>query len=237
MGKALEKKKKEIENRLKNFDKLSKCRNMDFPDNLTHNCQINLNLLNNYYETKIKGNLEYRLKYDYLLSTFIYNFLVSLKSYLNRKKKDIEKRVPVENKQRIIDIFEKYWKAGRNQTVIDRLIIIRDRMEHDKITSGVLLKRTYWKDRIEERLLVDDVEIIVEANNSFNELKKLNKEIEEYIGQELSKLKLRKCCLFLNAFNRHFKKKPFTQLLPEETELEIMIFDNEIEKLLHKKDD
>ena len=42
MGKALEKKKKEIENRLKNFDKLSKCRNMDFPDNLTHICQINL---------------------------------------------------------------------------------------------------------------------------------------------------------------------------------------------------
>ena len=42
-------------------------------------------------------------------------------------------------------------------------------------------------------------------------------------------------CLFLNAFNRYFNKKPFTQLFPEETEYEIRIFDNEIKNLLKSK--
>ena len=44
------------------------------------------------HENKIKGKLNYKLKYDYMLSTVIYNFLASLKSYLNRKKKDIENK-------------------------------------------------------------------------------------------------------------------------------------------------
>ncbi len=236
MGKALENKKKEIEKRLKNFEKLSKCRNLDFPDNLTHICKINLDLLNKYYETKINGKLEYKLKYDYALMTFIYNFLASLKSYLNRKKKDIERRVPVENKEYVLKIFERYWKARRNTTIIDRLVNIRDRMEHDKISSGFNLKRTYWQDHIEDHLIVDNLEIVVEANKALEELKKLNTEIEQYIALELSKLKLRECCLFLNAFNRRFKRKPFTQLMPEETLEEIKVFDNEIERLLNMKD-
>lgn len=237
MGKSLEKKRKQMENRCKNFEKLSKCRNMDFPDNLTHICKINLDILNIYYENKIKGKLNYKLKYDYMLSTVIYNFLASLKSYLNRKKKDIEKRVPNDNKKDIIAIFEKYWKASRKQTTIDKLIIIRDRMEHNKITSGVILNRTYREDYIEDHLMVDNIEIIPESNNAFNELKKLNEEIGIYIEQELSKLRLRESCLFLNAFNRRFNIKPFTQLIPEETDYEIKLFDEEIERLLNIKDD
>ncbi len=237
MGKALEKKRKEMEKRWENFNKLSKCRNMDFPDNLTHICKINLDILNNYYESKINGKLNYKLKHDYILSTVIYNFLASLKSYLNRKKKDIEKRAPNDNKNDIIAIFEKYWKASRKQTTIDKLIIIRDRMEHDKITSGVILNRTCWKDYIEDHLMVDNIEIVPESNNAFNELKKLNEEIGIYIEQELSKLKLRESCLFLNAFNRRFNIKPFKQLYPEETDYEIKLFDEEIARLLNTKDD
>lgn len=235
MGKILEKKKKEIEKSLKNFEKLSKCRNMDFPNNLTQICKINLKLLNDYYETKINENIRYELKYDYILITFIYNFLASLKSYLNRKKKDIERRVPVENKQDLLNIFEKYWKAARNQTIIDQLIIIRDRMEHDTITTGIALNRSYWNDHIKDCLVVDNLEIITAANDSLKELERLDLEIKDYIEQQLSKLNLRECCLFLNAFNRHFNKKPFTQLFPEETEYEIRIFDNEIKNLLKSK--
>lgn len=61
-------------------------------------------------------------------------------------------------------------------------------------------------------------------------IKKLNEEIGIYIEQELSKLKLRESCLFLNAFNRRFNIKPFTQLFPEETDYEIKLFDEEIER-------
>ena len=237
MGKTLENKRKQMENKWKNFYQLSKCRNMDFPENLTHVCRINLDILNSYYENKINGKLNYKLKYDYMLITIIYNFLASLKSYLNRKKKDIEKRVPNNNKKDIIAIFEKHWKAGRKETNIDKLILIRDRMEHDKIMSGVILNRKHWEDHIEDLLMVDNIEIIPESNNAFNELKKINEEIEKYIEQELSKLKLRESCLFLNAFNRRFNKKPFTQLFPEETDYEIKLFDKEIERLQNTKDD
>ena len=50
-------------------------------------------------------------------------------------------------------------------------------MEHDKITSGVILNRTHWEDYIEDHLMVDNLEIIPESNKAFNELKKLNEEI------------------------------------------------------------
>lgn len=236
MGRALEKKKKEMERRFKNFKELSNCRDMDFPNNLTHICKINLDILNNYYEYKIKDNLNYQLKYDYLLITFIYNFLASIKSYLNRKKRDIEKRVPNENKKEILDIFEKYWKKNRRETIIDNLVFVRDKMEHENITSGGVLKRAIWQDRIEDHLLINNIEIIENANKAFKEINNLNNDIDKYIEEKLSKLKLRECSLFLNAFYRRFKNERFIQILPEETELEIETFNNEIEYLL-KKDD
>lgn len=232
MGNILEKNRKAAIKRLKNFELLSKCRNMDFPNNLTYICKINLDVLKDYYENKIKNNISYKLKFDYVLTTFVYNYLASLKSYLNRKKKDIEKRVPFENKKDILDIFEKYWKARRNKTIIDKLIIIRDRMEHDIIISGIVLNRQYWDNYIEDRLMVDDIEIISATCNAYDEISKLNEEISAYIEKELSKLNLRENCLFLNAFNRKFNKPPFTSLIPEETDLEKQIFDEKIEILL-----
>lgn len=229
--KALQKMYKETQIKLKNFQKLSKCRNMDSPNNLDSICHINLNLFMEYFKKEIKNKLDYNIKYDYYLITFIYNYLASLKSYLNRKTRYIEQNVPKDYKQKILEILRKYWKSGRKTTIIDKLIIIRDRLEHEDLTSGTSLKIIYYEDHIVQKLMIDKVEIIGAFTDSYNLIKEMNNEIERFIANQLNKLDLRHCILFMNAFYKHYKNKHYSLLYPEPTDDEIKKYDELIENL------
>lgn len=223
--------------KMKNFENLSKCRNMDFPNNLDNICRNNLSIFMSYYNKQIKNKTDYKIKFDYTLITFIYNFLASLKSYINRKKRYIDKNVPSEYKKEIETIVQKHWKSKRKLTLLDKLILIRDRMEHENLTSGIVLNVSYYKDYIEQILTIDGIDIVKSFNDSMVTLASLNEEINDYINKELSNINLRHCALFLNAFHKKYKKKEFTRLFPEATKHEIIKYENLIDKLSKEIDD
>ena len=223
--------------KMKDFENLSKCRNMDFPNNLDNICRNNLSIFMSYYNKEIKNKIDYKIKFDYMLITFIYNYLASLKSYMNRKKRYIDKNVPSEYKIEIEAIVQKYWKSNRGLTLLDKLILIRDRMEHENLTSGIVLNVSYYKDHIEQILTIDGIDIVKSFNDIMVSLIGLNKEINDYINKKLGDINLRHCALFLNAFHKKYKKKEFTNLFPEATEHEIIKYDNLIDKLSKETDD
>lgn len=182
--------------KMKNFENLSKCRNMDFPNNLDNICRNNLSIFMSYYNKQIKNKTDYKIKFDYTLITFIYNFLASLKSYINRKKRYIDKNVPSEYKKEIETIVQKHWKSKRKLTLLDKLILIRDRMEHENLTSGIVLNVSYYKDYIEQILTIDGIDIVKSFNDTMVTLASLNEEINDYINKELSNINLRHCDVF-----------------------------------------
>ncbi len=231
MSNNLEKKRKETQKRLQHFEELSKYRNIDFPNNLTIICKNNLEELNKYFFEKIHNNIDYEIKFDYDLLTAIYNYVASLKSYLNRKKRAIETRCKSVDKAELTSIFEKYWKANRNKTILDKLITIRDRMEHDTLTTGIKLETCFYQECFERKLVVDNIDIIELSNKGYEELISLGRDIENFVEKRLTELNLRDCCLFMNAFNRFFNKPPYTQLFPEETIDEKNYYDNLIKAL------
>lgn len=228
-----------INNKLKNFNSLQNCRNMDFPNNLDKVCKINFNSYFGYYRKTIENNNLYNPKFDYNLITLIYNYVTSVKSYLNRKKRYIEKKVYSKNKGDVLIIFEKYWKTNRYTTNFDKLVAIRDLMEHENLLNGFSLNRAYYKDYVDTKLMyqlnLKNTSIDVDVNALFilsqKNINDMNTEITNYVNDTLHKLNLRDCSLFLNAFYRKFKNENFTQLFPEETIEEMKIYDKIIEDL------
>ena len=90
MGRALEIKYKKALRNVELFRDLEKCREMDFPKNLNFIYVQNFNLLVTYYETSM-CSITYSIKTDYTVRTLVYNYVASIKAYLNRKRKRIDK--------------------------------------------------------------------------------------------------------------------------------------------------
>ncbi|MCF7931414.1 MAG: hypothetical protein K9L02_07900 [Acholeplasmataceae bacterium] len=214
--------------KLNRFTYLQSIRNLDFPMNTVSICKINLDVINNYYEKNILLNKNYSPKLDMILITLITNYLSSIKAYLNRKKREIQNRRLI-NKDltMLLQIFEKYRKAKRSETKLDQLITIRDQFEHEKI-SDIVLTITHNSKRITYKT-IDLLELF---NDSFDEISQMNKEICVYIEKEMKAINLRNCVLFMNAFNRYYGKKPYSELFPEEATYESDEYDKKILELL-----
>ncbi len=154
------------------------------------------------------GNNSYNIQADTKLVTLILNYISIVKSYLNRKKRAIEKNFSYEYKDEILKIFQKYWKAKRYKTILDRLIELRDKFEHDEL-FGFGLRITNDKNVYKEQILIDDIDISILFYEAYIELKKMNSEIVKYINQEIDKLNLTHCLHFIYAFHREFKDSPY----------------------------
>ena len=220
---------------VKMFGGLQKCRNLDFPQNLNYIYKQNFSLLTSYFET-VMCLPSYRLKTDYTIRTLLYNFVASVKAYLNRKRKRIDSEVPSEYKNGIYAIFQKYWKSGRETTAVDKVVVIRDKFEHEKI-DGFKLTRAFGEDRIETKLIyeIGEMNLLKLCRNAIEELDQMNLEIDSFVAASLDKLNLRHNSLFLNAFYCRFHGKIYTQLLPEEEAWEINYYDQLINALYNEE--
>lgn len=233
MNKLQQEKKKALQ-QLKMFEQLQNCLNMDFPKNLNYIYLQNFSTLNSYFENKIFNNLDYTIKTDYTIRTLIYNFVVSVKAYINRKKRKIELTVPAKYKEEVNNIVSRYWKSKRKETTLDKLVYIRDKFEHEEI-SGISLKRLIYADHIEDRLFFEEINLMDLFKDVLIQLDNMNKDIERYIDLELKKLDFRKNSLFMNAFYKRFKGNECIKVFPEPTVEEVKYYDNYIEKLINDK--
>jgi len=228
----INKKRDEVMERLKNFQALQEYRNMDFPKNLLNVCKNNLQFYFAYFNSVICNKNDYRPKLDTVLVTYIINYLSSVKSYINRKKRSIEgKKVPGIYKNSMLSIIEKYWtKRGQKVTKIDILIEIRDKFEHECI-EGISIRTEYNQDSIFKTVMIGEANINALFVDAYKELELMNEEIEKYLKVEMDKINLRDCILFMNAFNRFYNKQVYSLLFPEETEEEIEAYDNLLKEL------
>lgn len=231
MGRALDREYRKAIRNVELFRALQKCRELDFPKNLNYIYLQNFSSLSYYYKA-LMYTLTYSIKTDYTVRTLVYNFVASVKSYLNRKRKRIDKIVPSEYKKDIQGILEKYWKSGREKTAIDKIVIIRDRFEHEEI-SDLSLTQEIYADKTVYTFKYKQDNFLMLAKNCVDELDAMNNEIESYINLILDSLNLRQNCLFLNAFFRKHKGRNYTLLFPEETVFEIAMYDEIIERLSH----
>ena len=158
MGRALEIKYKKALRNVELFRDLEKCREMDFPKNLNFIYVQNFNLLVTYYETSM-CSITYSIKTDYTVRTLVYNYVASIKAYLNRKRKRIDKIVPPFYKKEVQSIFEKYWKSKRTITSIDKVVGIRDVFEHEEISALAFIREMY-DDKIVCVLKYKDVDFL-----------------------------------------------------------------------------
>lgn len=225
----LEKQYKKSQEQLKLFEQLQKGRNIDFPKNLKNFYLINYKIFKDYY-CNVVCNIKYDLKTDYTLRVLIYNYIASVKSYINRKRRKIEKIIPSIYLKDVTLIILKYNKAHRKETKIDKLVAIRDVFEHDEI-DNISLTKTFYSDHVDYCLKYDNLDLSILFEECNNEIEKMNDEIEKYVQSELDKLNLRYNCLFMNAFYRKFKNETYTNLFPEETKDEKEYFDELINKL------
>jgi hypothetical protein len=185
------------------------------------------------YFNNVVCQQQYELRTDYTIKVLMYNFIASVKSYLNRKQKRINLVVPNKYKKSINFICKKFWKAKRNETSLDKLIILRDIFEHEEI-SKISLNITFWNDHIDYQLRYEDLDLIEICTKSIGELDSMNNEIETLVETELSKLNLRDNTLFLNSFYKKFKAEEYAVLMPEATKEETKHFDELIECLVAK---
>ena len=93
MGRALDREYRKAIRNVELFRALQKCRELDFPKNLNYIYLQNFSSLSYYYKA-LMCTLTYSIKTDYTVRTLVYNFVASVKSYLNRKRKRIDKIVP-----------------------------------------------------------------------------------------------------------------------------------------------
>lgn len=231
---SLDKERRIILEKLKRFEYLSNIRSIDFPMNHLSIVENNLIMINEYYREIIMGDKNYSPTLDMWLVTLIINYVSSVKSYLNRKIKKIEKQKLIkDDKDNILSIVRAHRKKDRKDTSIEKLVEIRDRFEHEEI-KDISLTLTFKENGFQKKVYYKDIDLLKLFTDSFSELKDMNSEVAIYIEKTLSSLDLRYCALFMNAFNRHFNKKPYTLLDPEETSDEINTFDNLINTLAKK---
>ncbi|MDR4968773.1 MAG: hypothetical protein RG740_04080 [Acholeplasmataceae bacterium] len=225
---TLDKAHKEIIKRLKRFQYLSNIRNIDFPMNHISIVENNLIMINKYYQERILIDTKYSPKLDMWLVTLIVNYLTSVKAYLNRKIKKVEKQSLIKiDKEHILSIIKNNRKKDRNETSLDRLVKIRDKFEHEEI-NDISLTLTFHKDKTQKTLMYQDMDLLQLFNDSFRMLKEMNHEISSYIEESLTSLDLRHCASFMNAFHRKYKENQYTELFPEETDEEIKKYDDMI---------
>lgn len=229
MGRALEIAFNKALRNVEMFGKLQKCRSMDFPKNLNFIYIQNFNFLVAYYKTTM-CSINYSINTDYTVRTLVYNYVASIKAYLNRKRKRVDKIVPPLYKKEVQSIMEKYWKSGRKETFIDKVVGIRDVFEHEEI-SDLAFRKEIYSDKIIYILKYINDDFFDLAQKCMKELEAMNLEIEAYIESALNDLNLRDNCLFLNAFYRKYKGKAYTTLSPEESEAEKNYYDKIIESL------
>lgn len=227
----IENKRKEIEERLKTFTTLQKYRNLDFPNNTLYICKNNLVILCNYYKnTMIKP--QYSICLDTLVTTYIINYLNSVKGYINRKIRAIELSKKCIYKDEIKDIIRNHWHIGHKKlSSIDRVIELRDHYEHNRI-DGLVLRKIYNKNSMKLELLYEDVNLIQLFIDCYKQLEVMCEEIETFINLKMSECNLRDCILFKEAFERKFGKKEDYGLEPPATNEEIRQYDNLIIDLL-----
>lgn len=222
----LEKAYKEALIKAKNFRALSLCRNMDFPNNTKEIGLYNLQVYLDYYNKIVLSDFNYTPKGDYILVANILNCLTSIKSYLNRKKRDIEHRNIIGiYKNDLQNIFLKYWKGKRENTSLDKIITLRDKFEHEKI-SGISIQTYFFKNSVVKKIMIDNIDFNDLLVKAYKEIDNLDKEINNYIEKQLINLNLRHNILLLNAFHRYFKKKQYSYLIPDETAEEKAQYDN-----------
>lgn len=225
----LDKELKKAKQALQLFEKLQKVRNMDFPKNPEFLYLLNYNILVDYFNNKM-CKFEYKFKTDYYQRLFVYNFVASIKSYLNRKQKTINAIVPQNYKYDINNIYQKYWKSKRTETALDYLVSIRDIFEHEKI-DNLRFETIIWQDHIDFYFKYKNFDLLQIGEKAIKEIKLMNNEIEKYVEIELSKLNLRHNCLFINAFNKQYNKNDNLNIFPEPTQEEIDYYDKLIQKL------
>lgn len=210
----------------KNFGALSSCRYLDYPNNRKEIGLQNLRTYLEYYKRIVLAGHNYHPRGDYVLVANILNCLASIKSYLNRKKREIESKDIIGTyKTDLQNIFSKYWKSKRKETTLDKIIILRDRFEHEKI-SGISIRTTYNNDEIIKNVIIDEINFNKLLIDAFEDIEKLDNEIKQYVEEQLGNLNLRHNILLLNAFHRLFKKKQYSYLMPDETKEEKEYYDN-----------
>lgn len=216
----LEIKRKQIIDKYNDSITLQKYRNLDFPDNTTLFFENNYYLFNNYFNNIVKKS-DYYARTDTILKTLIYNFVSSFKAYLNRKKRKIEKVGDSKYKIFLLKIIEKYWTPKKNiRTNIDRVIEIRDILEHDN-TKGFLIKKLVYLDHEITSIFYNDTNINQLFEDAIKEIKNMSVELEAYIENTLNEIDTRDCILFINAFNRKVGIPDIILLYPEPTNDEL----------------
>ena len=185
----------------------------------------NLVFYRNHIQSTVFGNKQYDILGDTELITHILNFTSIVKSYLNRKKRAIEHNFKFHFKDEILKIFQKYWKSKRNQTKLDRLILIRDKFEHEQL-FGFAINHSFDGFIEREQIMIDDIDISVLFYEAYIELKNMNSEITNYINNEIKKINLSHSLHFMYAFHRKFKSEPFiNQVMIRESQEDILFYD------------
>lgn len=206
---------------------------MDFPMNTLYICKNNLSILVDYF-TKTMQKLDYQFKLDTVVQTYIINYLNSVKGYINRKLKTIDRGIKCDYKNDMKAIIRNYWHIGHKRiTSVDKVIELRDYFEHEKI-DNIALKITFNKESIKYNLFYKDEDLLTLFVSCFHEMESMNKEIEAFIEATLTSCNLYDATMFNNAFIKHFGKGETTLLYPEPTENEIKKYDDLIDALIKK---
>ena len=226
----LEKKRNEIEERYKEGTALQKYRSLDSPYNPLQICEINLKTLFSYFHNEMAKD-GYEFYFDNVLITYISNYLSSVKGYLNRKTRIIQKKSFAKNKKDILLIVSKYWKANRHLTILDNVIQIRDKFEHEKI-DGITLNITFNKEQITKALVFNGINILELFRDAYYELQKMDKEIADFVETKIKECNLWDCIMFKNSFSKRFNGNFNMILNPAPSKEELNQYDNLIESLL-----
>lgn len=227
---SLEKKRKEVKNRISSFASLQKYRNLDFPMNTLFICKNNLFILTEYFNETMKKP-GYQLTLDTIFETYVVNYLNSVKGYINRKVTSIDKGPKCDYKDGMTSIIRKYWHTShKNITYIDKVIDLRNRFEHEQI-DNMTLKKTYSENGIDYQLIHEDTDLLELFMNCYSELERMSKEIECFINEKIRECNLRDCVLFQQAFDRKFSIKNDDVLFPEPTKEENENYDRIIDEL------
>jgi hypothetical protein len=229
----LEKTKRDIEKRLNIAETLQKYRNIDFPKNSLLICKNNLYFLNDYFINKM-CNPKYRFTLDTIIVTHIINYLDCIKSYLNRKKRAIQRKPECVYKNDILLLVEKTWsKKHAIKTNVDKLIKVRDEFEHEEI-NDLQFVLVFDKEKIVYKLKFHSDDFIQLCIDAYQELVVLNNEINYFIESKISECNIRECVLFKLSFSKRFKDGYECDLFPEPTNDEIKYYDDLISRLYQK---
>lgn len=196
-------------------------------------CEENYDLMQQYIHQAI-SDTDYSI--DFLLVTYVCNFLSSLMSYLARKKKFINDKIQKEYKNDFIVILQKYWSPKHQcNTSIDKLIALRNTIDHENIFCGYKVITTFMDNKIVRDILVNDIDIAHESEYAMQQIKRMNEEIAQHVKELLNGLNIRESILFVNAHSRKFNSSINSyEMYPPATQEEIEKYNKIIIDLKNK---